>query len=56
MLEIHGFAGNLLQSNQLTSGYQFITVSVKDLKAGVYFYKITSNNEVIAKDKLLIIK
>ena len=56
VLEIYGYAGNLLQSNQLTSGYQFISVSVKDLKAGIYYYRIISNNDVIAKNKLLIVK
>ena len=56
VLEIYGYAGNLLQSIQLTSGYQFISVSVKDLKAGIYYYRIISNNDIIAKDKLLIVK
>ena len=56
VLEIYGYTGNLLQSNQLKYGYQFISVSVKDLKAGLYFYKITSVNEVVCKNKLLIIK
>ena len=54
VLEIYGYAGNLLQSNQLKSGYQYISVTVKDLKAGLYFYKITSDNEVVCKNKLLI--
>ncbi len=56
VLEIYGYAGNLLQIHVLSTGYQFISVSVKDLKAGIYFYKITSDNEVVCKNKLLIIK
>ena len=56
VLEIYGYAGNLLQSNMLNSGSQYISVSIKDLKAGLYFYKITSDNEVVCKNKLLIIK
>ncbi len=56
LLEIFGYAGNLLQTQILSSGFQFISISVKDLKAGLYFYKITSDNEVVSKNKLLIIK
>ena len=56
VLEIYGYAGNLIQTNILKQGYKYISVSVKDLKAGIYFYKITSNNKAICKNKLLIIK
>jgi len=56
LLEIYGYTGNLLQTSILKHGYSYISVSVKDLKPGIYFYKITSNNEVVCKNKLLIIK
>jgi len=56
VLEIYGYAGNVLQTFVLQTGYQFISVSIKELKSGIYYYRIISNNEVIAKDKLLIIK
>ena len=56
VLEIYGYAGNLLQSNMLNSGSQYISVSIKDLKAGLYFFKIISDNEVVCKNKLLIVK
>jgi hypothetical protein len=39
VLEIYGYAGNILQSNQLRSENQYISVSVKDLKAGLYFLR-----------------
>jgi hypothetical protein len=55
VLEIYGFTGSVIQSQSLASGYQFISVSVKDLKPGIYFYRILLNNEVVAKDKLLIV-
>ena len=56
ILEIYGFTGSVIQSQNLASGYQYISVSVKDLKPGIYFYRILLNNEVVAKDKLLIVK
>jgi hypothetical protein len=56
VLEIYGFTGSVIQSQNLASGYQYISVSVKDLKPGIYFYRILINNEVVAKDKLLIVK
>lgn len=56
ILEIYGYAGNLLQTSVLKSGYQFISVSVKELKSGIYYYRIISNSEVIEINKLLIIK
>ena len=56
VLEIFGFIGNLVQSTQLTAESNLVAVSIKDLKAGIYFYKITLNNDVVAKDKLLIVK
>ena len=39
MLEIYGFTGSIIQSQVLPSGYQFISVSVKDLKPGIYLYR-----------------
>ena len=56
LLEIYGFTSSVIQSQNLASGYQYISVSVKDLKPGIYFYRILLNNEVVAKDKLLIVK
>ncbi len=56
VLEIYGFTGSVIKSQNLASGYQYISVSVKDLKPGIYFYRILLNNEVVAKDKLLIVK
>jgi hypothetical protein len=56
ILEIYGFTANKIQSIELKSGYQFISVSTKDLKQGIYMYRILVNDKVIAKDKLLIIK
>ena len=56
VLEIFGFTGSVIQSQALASGYQYISVSVKDLKPGIYFYRILLSNKVVAKDKLLIVK
>jgi hypothetical protein len=56
ILEVYGYTGNLIQTQVLSFGYQFISVSTKDLKAGLYMYRILDNEKILAKDKLLIIK
>ncbi len=56
ILEIYNFAGIKIQNVSLSSGYQFVSVSTKDLKSGIYFYRILLNSNVIAKDRLLIVK
>lgn len=56
LLEIYGFTANKIQSIELKSGKQFISVSTKDLKPGIYMYRILLNDKIVAKDKLLIIK
>ncbi len=56
MFEIYNFTGVKIQNMPLNTGNQLISVSTKDLKAGIYMYRILINEEVIAKDKLLIVK
>jgi hypothetical protein len=31
-------------------------ISIRDLNAGVYLYKIIVNNEIVKSDKLIVIK
>ncbi len=56
IIEIFDFTGSVVQSQNIASGFQYIYVSVKNLKSGIYFFRIMLNNELIAKDKLLIVK
>ncbi len=56
IIEIFDFTGSVVQSQNIASGFQYIYVSVKNLKSGIYFFRILLNNELIAKDKLLIVK
>jgi len=56
VLEIYDFTGKLMHGITLAAGNQYISVSTKDFKPGIYMYRILLNNKVIAKDKLLIIK
>ncbi len=56
VIEIYGFEGNIVQSSQLSANTNFIALSIKSLQNGVYFYRIIAQNEIITKDKLIIIK
>ncbi len=56
VLEIYGFAGNLISSSQLDANAQYVIVSTKLLENGIYFYRIFANDEIVSKDKLVIIK
>jgi hypothetical protein len=56
VFEIYNFEGLKIIDISLNKGYQFISVSTKDLKAGLYMYRISDNEKIIAKDKLLIVK
>lgn len=56
VFEIYNFEGLKILDISLNKGYQFISVSTKNLKAGLYMYRISDNEKIIAKDKLLIVK
>jgi len=44
LLEIYDFTGKLMHGITLTAGNQYISVSTKDLKPGIYMYRILLNN------------
>jgi len=56
VFEIFNFEGLKIIDILLNKGNQYISVSTKNLKAGLYMYRISDNERIIAKDKLLIVK
>jgi len=54
--ELYNILGTLVKKIQLISNNNKTNVSTKNLNHGIYFYKIILNNNIIASDKLVIIK
>jgi len=54
IIEIYNLIGEKILSKELKN-YSSI-ISIKDLKAGTYLYKIIVNNEFVKADKLIVIK
>ena len=54
IIEIYNYLGEKIISSELKN-YSSI-ISIKDLNAGVYLYKIIVNNSVVKADKLIVIK
>ena len=54
IIEIYNYIGEKIISGELKN-YSSI-ISIKDLNAGIYLYKIIVNNEIVKADKLIVIK
>jgi hypothetical protein len=55
-LEIYDMVGKKLLSYPLYEGKNTFSISATMLKEGIYFYRATAGNKLIAKDKIVIIK
>lgn len=55
-LEIYSATGNLITSIQLSGGQQAQTISLPELDAGMYLYRVMVNGEMKLADRLVIIK
>ena len=54
--ELYDFTGRKLNSYNLSSGSNTLTISENKLSNGIYFYNIIINNVIAITDKLVIIK
>ncbi len=55
VFEIYDFSGKLLLSKTLEAKTVFNTINLIRVKAGIYYYKIYTANETLAKNKLVIL-
>jgi hypothetical protein len=53
--ELFDFSGKLLLSKTLEAKTVFNTINLIRVKAGIYYYKIYTANETLAKNKLVIL-
>ena len=56
IFELYDFTGRKINSYNLSSGTNTMTISERTLSNGIYFYRIIVNSVVIKADKLVIIK
>jgi len=56
ILSIFGIMGNKLMEIKLDNNTQHYSFSTQQLKQGVYFYRITSGNNLISNNKFIIVK
>jgi hypothetical protein len=54
--DVYNLVGNQLFSYPLIGGKNTFSISRSDLNPGIYFYRVTSGNNIIAKDKIVVIK
>lgn len=54
--EIYDLFGKKLLSYPLYEGKNTFAISATMLNEGIYFYRATAGNKIIAKDKLVVIK
>ncbi len=53
---LYDVLGNLLLSYPISGGTKTFTIDGSNLAKGVYFYQVYSNNKLVAKNKIVIIK
>ena len=55
IVELYTIYGSLMKREHVSSSTR-LTVSTRDLSAGIYFYHVNLGNAIIGKDKIVIIK
>ncbi|MES2398086.1 MAG: T9SS type A sorting domain-containing protein [Bacteroidota bacterium] len=55
-LDLYNLIGERVGSYQLNKGNNTTKIILSDYEAGIYFYKIISDDKIIREDKLIIIK
>jgi hypothetical protein len=53
-IEIYDFIGKRIISQEITDYSN--NIIIKDLNAGIFMYRITSNNKIVKTDKFIVIK
>ena len=53
---IYDMAGKKLSAYRLTGENNQLTISESDLHAGIYFYNVISNGQIVKQDKIVVIK
>jgi len=53
---IYDLMGSQILSYPLNGGKNTLTISGTEINAGIYFYRATAGNKVIAKNKIVVIK
>ena len=56
MFDVYNLIGKKLFSYPLYAGKNTFSISRSDLNQGIYFYRATAGNKLIAKDKIVVIK
>ena len=55
-LVIYDLVGNVISELKLYSGFNSLNISDKDIKSGVYFYSLVSQDKRIATEKMISTK
>jgi hypothetical protein len=54
-IEFYGIVGNLIQISDIKQGANEFQINIKNIKAGLYFYKVIVNENKITSGKITII-
>ncbi|MFZ4741200.1 MAG: T9SS type A sorting domain-containing protein, partial [Bacteroidales bacterium] len=55
VFELYDFSGKLILSNTIKAKTTFRTINLNIVKAGIYYYKLFTIDEILAKNKLIIL-
>lgn len=55
IFELYDFNGKLILSKTIQTKTAFNTINLNMVKAGIYYYKLFTTNEILAKNKLVIL-
>ena len=55
IFELYDFKGKLILSKTIQTKTAFNTINLNMVKAGIYYYKLFTTNEILAKNKLVIL-
>ena len=55
VFELYDFSGKQILSTTIKANTTFSTINLNTVKAGIYYYKLTTINETLIKNKLVIL-
>jgi hypothetical protein len=55
IFELYDFSGKQILNTTIKANTTFSTINLNEVKAGIYYYNLFTNNETLAKNKLVIL-
>jgi len=56
VFELYDITGKIILRNKIQAKTTFSTIHINAVKAGIYYYKLFTTDEILAKNKLILLK